>query len=293
MIKLYGEAQVSGFLEENLAAELYTEDELSWVVTTTNKSINRFPFYNLLLKGDERAIIKHGPIRQELAASYASYQEHLFKGTLSFPKQWQANRQRVWPDHLLGLDIVYSSPSILVSAKFKSLCEREGITGVTFEPCLLEGREYPEAMTAFGGDIIEGFELADCYQLVITEEAGPVNYGAATFLKTATGHYSIHCDLAMPTSTFYRPESLKNVDVQVSSAVEDLLNNEVIKHDAAPIFSAKLLKIMLDNKIKGSQPFSRKPKIDFLVVPVRTEPYDDSINHGHWDSDTITQYLAR
>lgn len=39
MIKLYGEAQTSAFLEENLAAELYTEDELSWVATTTNRTI--------------------------------------------------------------------------------------------------------------------------------------------------------------------------------------------------------------------------------------------------------------
>lgn len=53
------------------------------------------------------------------------------------------------------------------------------------------------------------------------------------------------------------------------------------------VFSHRFLQLIVDNKLKGLRSFDTKSKIQYVVVPIREEAYDDSINKGHWDAATI------
>lgn len=291
MIKLYANTK-NGYLQQDLALQLLDQSEFYWEATTTSKSIKHFPFYRLFLKDDDITNRKYGFIEQKVSPLGFTYRKLKADGLTLLPQKWQTQRKRVWAEHLNGQDILRVGEDVLlVSEKCKELLEEHKLTGFIFEPCLIEGKEYPEDVVKFGGSLQSPVELANCFQLVITAVANPINMGAA-FENEENGIKRLIKDSDMPTYYFFSPEDLKDKDVQVVNKIQGIDNHQKIEFNPDPIFSHRFLQLIIDYKLKGLRPFSSKPKIDYVVVPVRAEAYDDNIHKGHWDIDTIKQYLA-
>lgn len=287
MIKIFVDTK-KGYLEPSLALQLLDDTEFYWVVTTTAKSINQFPFYRLSFKDDALAYKKYGGIKQELMPCGRNYRKLKAEGTTLLTKCWQKQRKRVWPEHLNGQDIVRSSEGfLLVSQKFKFLLEAQKLTGFSFEPCLLEGKNYSKEAEYFGGSLQSDTEFSDYFQLVVNEAAPAVNMGAAYKKEGKAPITPLILDVYMPTSEYFTPEILKDTDVQVVNKIQGIELHENTEFYSNYIFSHRFLQIIIDNKLKGLRSFNTKPKIDYVVVPIREEDYDDNINKGHWDVATI------
>lgn len=292
MIKIFANTK-QGYLQQDLALQLLDESEFYWEVTATAKSLKQFPFYRLYLKDDEQTIRKYGGIEQMIYPLGHSYQKRLESAATFLAQRWQTLRIRVWENHLQNQDILWSGADILlISKRFKSLLEKHKLTGFTFEPCLMEGKEYSKEVEVFGGELNSAIEFADCFQLVPTTVSNPINMGAISE-KEGKGIRCLVKDPYMPTSEYFTPENLKDSDVQAVNQIHGIDNHKNLEYCPDLIFSHRFLQLIIDHKLKGLRPFSSKPKIDYVVVPVRAEAYDDSIHKGHWDIDTIKQYLTK
>lgn len=286
MIKIFADTK-KGYLEPSLTFQLLDDTDYYWVVTTTAKSINQFPFYQLFLKDDAIAYKKYGDIEQGLMPWGRNYRRLRASGTTLFAQCWQKQRKRVWQEHLNGQDIVWADEGfLLISEKFKHLLESHQLNGFSFEPCLLEGKEYPKEVEAFGGNLQSPTKFADCFQLVVNEAAPAMNMGSAYETK-GKSFKPLILDDYMPTSKYFTPESLKGADVQIVNKIEGIEQHEDTECYSHYIFSHRFLQLIVDNKLKGLRSFDTKPKIQYVVVPIREEAYDDSINKGHWDVATI------
>lgn len=268
-------------------------------IGATGRDIKNFSYYELAFTDDENELFKMWENNQEIPAlrDYGAFgitpEEvvEIYKNKADgLVERWQKKRLVVSEKHLRRKDMIYTGdpcdPKLncrifLVSKRFKEATEKESLKGFRFEPCLLLGKEYDKKATVFAAPIEEAVEFADIFQLVITDlTKAPCLVGQN---KRVDNHkvfrYEPPYDYKMPTSYFFKPEDLADLDIQIDSG------------SSWPIFSSRFYQFFLKNKFNGLP----KPSFQFqppVVVPIRTDAYDDSINNGHWDISTIEDYLT-
>lgn len=270
-------------------------------IGATGRDIEKFAFYELSFTDDEDELYKIWDANQRLPElrDYTAFgispseADKICEIKNNYLVElWQKKRLVVSENHLRRKDMIYTDypchPKLdckifLVSKRFKEALEKEQFTGVRFEPCLLLGKTYDKNAMTFASPVDVNIKFADIFQLVITNLTNaPCLVGPNERVDNQqVFRYEPPYNFKMPTSYFFKPEDLANLDIQIDTG------------SSWPIFSARFYQLIIKNKFKGLQKSGLKKSAftPCVVVPIRMSAYDDSIHDGHWDVDTINEYL--
>lgn len=270
-------------------------------ICATGRDIEKFAFYELYFTDDEDELFKLWQNNQTLPElrDYSAFginpseaDEICERKDNSLVNLWQKKRLVVSEQHLRRKDMIHTdSPShpkldchvFLVSKRFKEAAEKEQFTGFRFEPCLLLGKTYDKNSMTFASNVKENIEFADIFQLVITNLTNaPCLVGPNERVDDQQSfRFEAPYDYKMPTNHYFKPDDLLNLDMQIDIG------------STMPIFSSRFYQFFIKNKFKGLQKSGLKKSAftPCVVVPIRMNAYDDSIHDGHWDVDTINEYL--
>jgi hypothetical protein len=268
---------------ENHCQEIGVRFNKHTTLLVTGKDIGSVPFFYLYVKDDRDYHVKQ--------------MRHLFKDGSSC---WfdgdiyceagsiQISKIEIDPKRRKSLDFMqvpyfHWERMLIISRSLKEALDGENITGYRVVPCLIAGKEYSkeEQFLNFTNDRLE--REATHYQLIVTASAknpitkiGPANNGY-TCPKCGTLYYK-PMSITEISFLYFNPDDLSGTDFQSSAQLRFEGDDRIFREPAQSILvSGKLLKILLDKKMKGIGFGMQDPAIKYPVVEVLGQTFDEGL----------------
>lgn len=186
----------------------------------------------------------------------------------------QKKKVTLAPKETKNFDIMHKSgwfnpQIIIVTPRLKEIILSNNLTGCKFVPCLEKGKSYTDEEVDFASECPGLEKEAKFFQLVIPSETlGPQQVGKihkicirCSKCGTVYGFYSDRIS--------FRKDDLNTTDFQKCSLCESENMGQFKTSVEVVIISSKVLRLFLENKIKGIDSYLTSPPIRYGVVEIQ------------------------
>ncbi len=167
----------------------------------------------------------------------------------------------------------YRKPNIyIISRKLKNVLETYPLSGYKLAPCLEKGPDYSEGDRKFHTKIDSFYKNAKYFQMIITKSiVTPPKVGISTDFIPVCTNCNTHPGTFISMEPCFRMNDLLDVDFQNGDEyISDNLGRFVIS-GSYDIISKRVVKLFIENKIKGLIRYMTDPPLKYGVVEIQEE----------------------
>ena len=240
----------------------------STVLKCTGKDLYRHPYHYLSAR----------PERRDFDYKYFMNYNNVCKGggdLLCQTNLIQKNKVVIDLKKPLNFDIV-EIPGILkpkihiVSRRLKEIIDTSGLTGYKLVPCLEKGKDYSKEETHFEIQSNKLEKEANYFQLVVTDEVKiPDCIGKITRIFSQCTTCNAVYGFLSDSDSYFKDGDLMKTDFQRSGDFRTSNGKIIRSATESIIISSKVLKLFIDNKVKGLFRYMTDPPIKYGVVEIR------------------------
>jgi hypothetical protein len=232
-----------------------------WLLT--GDDLLRRPFHYLTLKSDKD--YPHGEYADD--TRLCGGDQNVWCRTGGVQKQKVlVDPKKSQPYDIMLLPEMKDPRIIILTRAVKDLLTSANLSGFRFEPCLIKGQSYQSSEMGFGAPLLSDHGVTH-YQLVpLVRTKGPAQLGKILRPPMRCSKCgTVYQYWADRTPAFHEQE-LNDVDFQCFNEYQTENEGKFRIPGEVFIVSSRFLKVLLDNKTTGIQPFLADPPIKNAVV---------------------------
>jgi len=241
--------------------------ERKTILSVTGKSIYRYPFHYLSTQSDRE--YEKNDFMDLSTACPGDEITYCQNGAR------QVEKVILDPERSKSLDIMHIPKWIrprvhIISKRLKVLLESINATGCDYVPCLVKGNDFNEDERDFSKQDIQHNEQANFFQLVITAKThAPCHAGRLIVVSRRCKSCGTVYEFRSDATPYFHRDELNDTDFQKYDEYITEEDERLVVPGEIEIMSAKVLRLLIENRLKGLSQYTSDPPIRYGVVEIR------------------------